>query len=86
MTKKDYELIARVFFNHKKRYGFSYDALLDELIVNLAEALKSDNTRFDTKRFIDACNGTCQECGEKATSENCGNRCKKCEEIVYSRY
>lgn len=86
MTKKDYELIARVFFNHKKEYGFRYDAPLDEIIGNLAEALKSDNTRFDTKRFTDACNGTCQECGEKATSENCGTRCKKCDGIVYSRY
>lgn len=86
MTKKDYELIARVFFTHKKRYGFRYDACNNELIDDMADTLRRENTKFDGVRFLNACNGVCQNCGTPATSENSGNECKKCGEIVWSRY
>ena len=52
MTRKDYELIARVISNS--------DGCFDEiskafLIDNFANELASENPRFDRNRFANAC-------------------------------
>lgn len=56
MTRKDYILFAEVFYRHKKRYGFRTDAVVDEVIEDISDALASDNPRFNRERFITACN------------------------------
>jgi hypothetical protein len=55
MTRKDYVLIAEAIHTIKKRYGFRYDAVQDEMINEIADALEGENERFDRKRFLSAC-------------------------------
>jgi hypothetical protein len=55
MTKKDYVLIASVFAQHRKRYGGRTDSVVNEVIQEMSDALKEENTRFDSARFIAAC-------------------------------
>lgn len=62
MTKKDYELIAEVFANLKKRYGNRTDAVIDEVIMDMAGALQADNTKFSSYRFIKACGINTPKC------------------------
>jgi tRNA(Ile2) C34 agmatinyltransferase TiaS len=62
MTKKDYELIADVFANHKKRYGNRTDAVVNEVIMDMTEALKDENSKFSSYRFITACGVTSPKC------------------------
>jgi len=50
MTKKDYILLARVI---KKSSGKSY--AICELVKELCEELKKDNSKFDSDRFLTAC-------------------------------
>lgn len=58
MTKKDYELIAGIFAWHRKSYGGRTDAVVKEVIEDMAMALQEENHRFDKERFIKACNYT----------------------------
>ncbi len=62
MTKKDYELIARAF--RETRDSVESDNLstraerfyaLEKVARTLADALASDNARFDRARFVAAC-------------------------------
>lgn len=47
MSRKDYELLARVIAaDSSVEYSFAW---------SLAVALKADNPRFDTARFLKAC-------------------------------
>lgn len=57
MTKKDYILVAEVFQAHRKRYGGRTDAVVVEVIDDMADALGAENSRFDSARFIAACKG-----------------------------
>ena len=49
MTRKDYELIAKVLRNSDQIID---DMALEALAKNFAEALESENPRFDRRRFI----------------------------------
>ncbi len=57
MTKKDYELIARVIkkeaekWKAESKYAFAISAIA----YNLAEELGKENTRFRKDLFINAC-------------------------------
>jgi hypothetical protein len=52
MTRKDYVLIADVIKNLDE--CIDSDGL-EALADNMADALESDNPRFDRARFLDAC-------------------------------
>lgn len=54
MSKKDYVLMAEVVATFNKRYPY-WNALVKELVSDLADALKEDNSRFDKERFMEAC-------------------------------
>lgn len=60
MTKKDYELMAKVFNNyiedgrHDAQRGIEYSVLVD-LAEDLATAFETYNPRFDRDRFLQAC-------------------------------
>lgn len=56
MTRQDFVLLAEVFRTHKKRYGFRTDAVVDELVSDMAAALATTNPRFDADHFVAACN------------------------------
>jgi hypothetical protein len=49
MTKKDFELIAKVFAE------FHCSVSKDTLVKALSEALSRENPRFDSGRFLVAC-------------------------------
>ena len=57
MTRRDFELIAsavknaRLYGNHSTERG---DAVTT-VALNLADALETNNTRFDRARFLTAC-------------------------------
>lgn len=52
MTRKDYQLIAEAI----KSGGYKMtNGENDKFLNALTTALKQDNERFDTKRFLDAC-------------------------------
>ncbi len=51
MTRKDYQLIARVLRNSDEMID---EMALEALVENFAEALSAENPRFDSKRFIGA--------------------------------
>lgn len=60
MTRKDYELIARALQAKRDELvesRSSYDRICghDGAILTLAEALASDNPRFNSARFLAAC-------------------------------
>lgn len=64
MTKKDYELIARVFNGSKQFLQFKDDKLSyhngkwdehDTLARNLAMALAQQNPNFNKSKFLEAC-------------------------------
>jgi hypothetical protein len=59
MTKKDYELIARVLRFQRNHVVTSDDAIdqIDQLAAMFATELASTNLRFDRSRFIAACTG-----------------------------
>jgi len=50
MTKKDYLLISKAFFNAKAE-----EKSIDQLINDLSADLKADNTAFNPDRFKTAC-------------------------------
>lgn len=60
MTKKDYILIAEVLKKYtnamsKVDYKVTGYALVDEIILALADKLQAQNPRFDSERFLTAC-------------------------------
>ena len=54
MTRKDYELIAKVFKKFP-RYTDELALNIEVLATELGKALEQDNPRFDRARFLDAC-------------------------------
>lgn len=69
MTKKDYELIARVLASSKPKswvqladegkdwtYTYELEGQWSEIRNALADALAQDNPRFDRERFLTATN------------------------------
>ena len=63
MTRKDFNLIAETIrllpsFEHGLKAGSATDVVtFDVLCHSFAEALATTNPRFNTHRFIAACNG-----------------------------
>lgn len=58
MTRKDYKLIAEVLNDAVQdcMNGTEEDIIfMQKLVLNMANALQSDNPRFLYKRFYDAC-------------------------------
>jgi hypothetical protein len=57
MTKRDYELIARVLRVNRKYSQVSPDAaaVIDDISRDLSVALASHEARFDKDRFLAAC-------------------------------
>jgi hypothetical protein len=58
MTRKDYQLIAKVFADLQSDYNTSEngdDISLESVIRELSVALWRDNSRFDEKIFLKAC-------------------------------
>lgn len=59
MTKKDYELIARVLNDTNKfQQDFievSARQVLDQVAANLATQLEAENPLFDRTKFLKAC-------------------------------
>ena len=51
MSKKDYQVIVKILNKHAKY--MSVDAFM-LLVQDFANALKADNPRFDSGRFMDA--------------------------------
>lgn len=54
MTKKDYELIAEAINKSEKR-NYGSHIITGDLVHNLMIALKQDNPRFNSDKFIIAC-------------------------------
>lgn len=57
MTKKDFELIARVIANYRNEIPGTArkDNAASEIAHRFAEELKKTNPRFDVDRFVKAC-------------------------------
>ena len=63
MTRKDYEMIAKVFSDHRKEYAQHGDTkeVADKcrailmVAADLAREMSKDNASFDSDRFIMAC-------------------------------
>ena len=60
MSKKDYELIAQVIkravYQARSREGQEViEATIECIAYDFAEALKNENTRFDSEKFYIAC-------------------------------
>lgn len=66
MTRKDYELIARVLSNFVGDGGDVIDR--DALAYDLADALGADSPRFDRERFLIAAGvfSKCDKCAKRA--------------------
>lgn len=57
MSKRDYEMLARVLRTNRRYSKVSPDAaaVVDDIARDLSVALHSDNDRFDKARFLAAC-------------------------------
>lgn len=66
MTRKDYELIAKVLSNFVGDGGDVIDR--DALAYDLADALGADSPRFDRERFLVAAGvfSKCDKCAKRA--------------------
>jgi hypothetical protein len=53
MTRQDFELIARVIKAQRKPHNDT--DTLDRITREFAEALGDTNPRFDSQRFVEAC-------------------------------
>jgi hypothetical protein len=53
MTRKDYVATAEILSNYALDLG---QGAFEDLVNDFAELFESDNPRFDTDRFIEACN------------------------------
>lgn len=59
MTKKDYEMIAKIISETRRdagRQNLSAYATLRNLSIRLGIEFKTDNEKFDSDRFLIACN------------------------------
>lgn len=54
MNQKEYELIGRVFQEHRNSYGGRTDSVTNELIEDMANALDETYTNFDRERFMES--------------------------------
>jgi len=54
MTRKDFELIARVIKDHRTYEG---DQTVNQLARDMADALRVTNQQFNRDKFIRACGG-----------------------------
>lgn len=54
MTRKDYELIAEQLRHAWARGDLTQEGL-NKLVDGLADGFKRDNSRFDYKKFLNAC-------------------------------
>jgi hypothetical protein len=58
MSRKDFRLIAETIKALPSFDAKGTDVVRFDVVVNrMAEALRATNARFDTQRFIAACNG-----------------------------
>jgi hypothetical protein len=57
LSKKDYEMIARVIRTNRvfNRVDRNAEAIIDNIVGDLAVALHSYNPNFDEDRFVSAC-------------------------------
>lgn len=56
MTRKDYELMAKIIrANADRCYESESIFVIKDVANDLATALKEDNPRFDRVRFVEAC-------------------------------
>lgn len=55
MTRKDYELLAKVFNRNTTDLSESQFIKFARLAEDLATELQAENPRFDTLRFLKAC-------------------------------
>lgn len=62
MTKKDYELIAKIFnknindtTNYMTEVKYTGQQISKAMAMQFADVLKMHNDKFDTKRFLTAC-------------------------------
>ena len=53
MTRKDYVATAEILSNYALDLG---QGAFEDLVNDFVEMFESDNPRFDSARFIDACN------------------------------
>lgn len=80
MRKKDYELIARVFYHADDGNGYKHYILLA-----LATAFKNENPRFDRNRFLKSCG--IEICNHGSTEEvthlqETRTRCIDCKKVI----
>lgn len=87
MTKKDYELIAKGIFRHRFNYEGRTDAVVKEVVCDLAQVLSQENTRFNVERFTRACMDSqkCEHCHEEVRMDYRGSYCEKCGELMIAR-
>jgi hypothetical protein len=58
MSRKDFRLIAETIKTLPSFDAKGTDVVRFDVVVNrMAEALRTTNPRFDTERFVAACNG-----------------------------
>jgi hypothetical protein len=60
MTRKDYELIAKVFSKAQASINtgeiqYTAETLIQMLVLTMGEALATTNPAFDRARFLSAC-------------------------------
>lgn len=57
MSKKDYEMLARVLRTNRRYSEVSPDAkaVIDDIARDLSVTLYADNSKFDKERFLAAC-------------------------------
>lgn len=85
MNQKEYELIARVFQSHRKRYGGRTDSVTLELIEDMADELEVEYKNFNRPKFIgtakygydDEYQPLCPKYGEKVLPDENG-KCSLC--------
>jgi hypothetical protein len=53
MTRKDYRLIAEVFYDHLLFHGPEVE--VEALAHRMSKRLAQDNERFDKAKFLEAC-------------------------------
>jgi hypothetical protein len=56
MTKKDFEMVAKVLKGLKEEEGM-FEGVLGEVARRLAAKIAEDNPRFDVGKFLSACAG-----------------------------
>lgn len=54
MNQKEFELIGRVFNEHRTRYGGRTDSVVNELIEDMTQALENEYPKFNKDLFIES--------------------------------